>query len=113
MFKKKHTAIEEKIAEIESKLKDLDPTSDEFMKTVRALNELKNSEKSDNDIKMAKKKSRRDSLESVGKLALQGLGVASGVFLGLAVYGFDSIGSPSTSKIAGFVQQTVIKKFMG
>ena len=110
MFKKnKPSILDDKIKECEEKLKTLDPSTDEFAKTLKNLNELKDSKEKDLNGKRAASKSKRETLESVGKLFLQAGGICAGVFTSLAIYTFDISGNTSTSKIASFVQQTFLK----
>lgn len=110
IFKKeKMTVIDEKILETEEKLKGLTPGTDEFDKTLKSLNALKESKEKDVSNKRASKKSKRDAFESISKIVLQAAGIGSGVFTALAVYAFDAAGYSSTSKIANFVQQTILK----
>ena len=110
IFKKeKVTVIDEKILETEEKLKGLTPGTDEFDKTLKSLNALKESKEKDANNIRASKKSKRETVESIGKLVLQAAGIGSGAFVALAVYAFDAAGFPTTSKIANFVQQTVLK----
>lgn len=109
---KKINAIDEKIAEIEAKLKDLKEGTDEFDKTLKSLNLLKESRKADDEQKLNKKKSRRETGKQVADVMLRAGEIAGGIGLGLAIYSFDSTGNCSTSKIANFIQQNTLKKFL-
>lgn len=110
--KKKISAIDEKIAKIEANLDSLKEGTDEFDKTLKSLNLLKESRKADDEQKLNKKKSRRETGKQVADVMLRAGEIAGGIGLGLAIYSFDSTGNCSTSKIANFVQQNTLKKFL-
>lgn len=112
VFKKKVNDVDAKIADIEANLKDLEPGTEEFDKTVKSLNLLKESRKNDTENKLSKKRSRREAGKQVADTALRAAEIAGGIGLGLAIYSFDSSGNCATSKIANFVQQNTLKKFI-